>query len=92
MDADTSINSGQKKPDKEHPYGHQRMEYIAGFIVSVIVCVLGVQLILEAIDKIRNPGSEVSYFYLNMVILCYAIIIILLIISFTIIEYLTHRR
>lgn len=65
----------QKKPDKEHPYGHQRMEYIAGFIVSVIVCVLGVQLILEAIDKIRNPGSEVSYFYLNLGILCFAIII-----------------
>lgn len=65
----------QKKPDKEHPYGHQRMEYIAGFIVSVIICVLGVQLIIESVDKIKHNDSELSYFYLNIGILVFAIVV-----------------
>lgn len=65
----------QKKADKEHPYGHQRMEYIAGFIVSVIVCVLGVELILEAVDKIKSNDTSVGYFYLNIVVLAFAIIV-----------------
>ena len=31
-----------KPADKDHPYGHQRMEYISAFVVSIVVCVLGV--------------------------------------------------
>ena len=34
-----------KLADKEHPYGHARAEYITGFIVSVIIILLGLELI-----------------------------------------------
>jgi cation diffusion facilitator family transporter len=41
--------------DAKHPYGHGRMEYISGLIVSFIILLLGVQLILGAADKIFHP-------------------------------------
>ncbi len=41
-----------KKPDKEHPFGHGRMEYFAGLAVSVIILIVAVQLLMDSIDKI----------------------------------------
>ncbi len=44
--------------DKEHPYGHQRIEYIAGFVVSIIILFVGGQLgyssVLKIMDKENN--------------------------------------
>ena len=44
-----------KKPDPDHPFGHGRIEYLSGVAVSLIIIVVGVQLGLESIDKIRSP-------------------------------------
>ena len=44
-----------KKPDPGHPFGHGRIEYISGVAVSLVIIVVGVQLGLESIDKIRSP-------------------------------------
>lgn len=44
-----------KPADAEHPYGHARMEYISGLIVSFIILVLGLQLITGSVDKIIHP-------------------------------------
>jgi cation diffusion facilitator family transporter len=41
--------------DESHPYGHARMEYLAGLIVSVLIIVVGVFLMQSSIDKIINP-------------------------------------
>lgn len=41
--------------DEEHPYGHARIEYITGMIVSVLIVVVGVELIKSSIDKILHP-------------------------------------
>ena len=46
--------SGQK-PDTEHPFGHGRMEYISGLLVSVAILIMGFELIRSSIDKIRTP-------------------------------------
>lgn len=46
-----------KPADAKHPYGHARMEYISGLIVSFIILYLGVQLIQSSIDKIIHPRS-----------------------------------
>lgn len=40
--------------DKEHPYGHERMEYIAGLIVSIVILVVGFQLGMDSIEAIIN--------------------------------------
>ena len=44
-----------KKPDKDHPFGHGRMEYIAGFIISSVIVVVGIELCIESIKKIVDP-------------------------------------
>ncbi len=41
--------------DKEHPYGHGRVEYIAALIVSFMVILVGLQFTTSSIDRIRNP-------------------------------------
>ena len=46
-----------KKPDPDHPFGHGRIEYLSGLAVSMIIIVVGVQLGLESIDKIRTPEA-----------------------------------
>ena len=49
-----------KKPDKEHPFGHGRMEYFAGLFVSVIILFVAFELLTESITNIVN-GTVPSY-------------------------------
>lgn len=44
-----------QKPDNDHPFGHGRIEYIAGMLVSVIILMMGVELFKSALDKILHP-------------------------------------
>ena len=46
-----------KKPDKEHPFGHGRFEYISSLIVSFIIILVGVELFKTAGVKIFNPET-----------------------------------
>ena len=46
--------SGQE-PDPEHPFGHGRMEYISGLLVSVAILVMGFELVGSSIGKLRSP-------------------------------------
>ncbi len=45
----------QKNVDKDHPWGHGRMEYITAFIVDIIIILVGVELFKTSVDKIINP-------------------------------------
>lgn len=40
--------------DQDHPYGHERLEYIAGLIVAIIIMFVGGSLLFSSIDKIIN--------------------------------------
>jgi len=44
-----------KDPDKEHPYGHGRMEYLTGLMISVMIVAIGIQLLRTSIDKTLYP-------------------------------------
>lgn len=46
--------SGQA-PDPEHPFGHGRMEYISGLLISVAILVMGFELIWSSFGKLRDP-------------------------------------
>lgn len=63
-----------KPADEEHPYGHARVEYIAGMIVSFSVLLLGIQLLGSSVQKIFQP-DEVEFSVLSIVILCAAIVV-----------------
>jgi cation diffusion facilitator family transporter len=60
------------KPDKEHPFGHGRVEYIAGFIVSVIILLMGFELGQSSVKKIIAP-TQVDLTALSAVILMVSI-------------------
>lgn len=55
-------------PDKEHPFGHGRAEYVAGLIVSMLILLMGVELGKSSFEKIMNPG-ETSFTLLSLLIL-----------------------
>ena len=54
-----SFKMANIKPDKEHPFGHGRIEYVAALIVGFIVELMGYELIKSSIEKIKNPESVV---------------------------------
>ena len=75
-----------KPADKDHPYGHQRSEYIVSLLIGVIVLALGAILgyqgirdLFEFIKSIQETGkpltSEISdvYFVTTLILLCFAI-------------------
>lgn len=41
--------------DREHPYGHARIEYLTGLFISVLIIVIGAQLLKTSVDKIMHP-------------------------------------
>lgn len=46
-----------KKPDPDHPFGHGRIEYITGFIVSMLILLMGFEIAKSSIEKIFNPET-----------------------------------
>ena len=49
-----------KPVDKEHPLGHGRLEYVSGFIVSIIIIVVGFELLTSSIEKIIKPVTPTA--------------------------------
>ncbi|MBE6605699.1 MAG: cation transporter [Ruminococcaceae bacterium] len=64
----------EKPADDEHPYGHARIEYLAGFIVSLIITVLGVQFFKDSIIAITDKARS-AYSLAAIIILVISIII-----------------
>jgi len=44
-----------KPADEDHPYGHARIEYITGLIVSFLIIMLGGQMVKSSVEKIMHP-------------------------------------
>ena len=60
--------------DEEHPYGHARIEYLAGMAVSVMFILVGVELGKSSIDKILEP-SPLEFSWVLVAVLILAIVI-----------------
>lgn len=65
---------GTKKPDADHPYGHGRMEYVSGLIVSLLIFLMGFELLKDAVAKIKDP-RPVETSWLIFLILIMSILI-----------------
>ena len=63
-----------KAPDREHPYGHGRIEYMTSLIVSAIVLYAGITALVESVKKIIHPES-VNYNTITLIILIVGIVI-----------------
>ncbi len=62
------------KPDVDHPYGHGRIEYITGFIVSGAIIVMAFELIKNSIEKIVHP-APVEFRLLSVAILVASVLV-----------------
>lgn len=51
------VKMASRPADKEHPFGHGRMEYIAALIVSFLVMEVGLSLLKTSVDKIFHPDT-----------------------------------
>ncbi|NLA87038.1 MAG: cation transporter [Clostridiales bacterium] len=57
-----------KPADSDHPFGHGRMEYIAGLMVSFIIVIIGYQLTVSSVEKILHPQETVFSAYVVIVL------------------------
>ncbi|MBE6888975.1 MAG: cation transporter [Ruminococcaceae bacterium] len=64
----------EKSADDEHPYGHARYEYISGFIIAVLVLMIGFELLRGSIDKIISP-TAVEFSWVTIGVLAASILI-----------------
>ena len=46
-----------RRPDRKHPYGYGRIEYLTSVIIAVIVLLAGVTALRESVDKIIHPQA-----------------------------------
>lgn len=59
-----------KPPDKEHPFGHGRIEYLTGLFISVVIMVVGAELFRASVEKIFNPTTlQIDYLVVSVLII-----------------------
>ena len=63
-----------RKPDKKHPYGHGRTEYITATIIAVIVLYAGITSLVESVKKIIHP-EQPDYGTAALVIISVAVVV-----------------
>jgi len=61
-----------QKPDADHPFGHGRIEYLSGLVVSMLILLMGFELAKSSLDKILHP-VPVEADALVLAILCVSI-------------------
>ncbi len=67
------VKVSAKPADKDHPYGHGRVEYIAAFGVAFLVLLMGIELFKSSVDKIINP-QPVTFSAISLCILIFSIL------------------
>ncbi len=63
-----------RPPDKEHPHGHGRYEYIATLVVSFVIFAVGLKLLGSSFDKILKP-QKVTFNIISMIILSISVLL-----------------
>ena len=61
--------------DREHPFGHGRYEYVAGLGISVVILLMGVELIKSSIEKIITPEDKTAFSTLSLAIMIASIFV-----------------
>lgn len=68
------VKISNRRPDKEHPFGHGRSEYISALIVSFIILLVGFELFKGSLEKIFNPVI-VKVSFVPVLILCISVFV-----------------
>ena len=69
-----SFKLSSRPADKEHPFGHERIEYVLSMAVAFSILFIAFELLKESIGKIISP-SDVEFSYIIVIVLCLSIFI-----------------
>ena len=70
-----SFKLAAKPADRDHPFGHARIEYVASMIVSFFVLLVGWNLLRESIDKLFGNLAETRFSWLMIIVLAVSIVV-----------------
>lgn len=79
-----SFRLAAKAPDAKHPFGYARIEYITGMVVSLVVFLLGINLLTSSVNKIMHPTAPEATIP--------AYIIMLVSVAINVVVYSVNRR
>ena len=63
-----------KKPDKKHPFGHGRVEYVTSLIIGIVILIAGLSAIYESIMTLIE-GRIAEYDYISIIVVSIAIVV-----------------
>ena len=72
------VKFANRAPDKNHPLGHGRFEYLGTAMIATVISYIGFTAIFESIGKIINP-NEVNYTFITFLVVSVSVIIKILI-------------
>ena len=64
-----------KPVDKDHPFGHGRMEYLTGFIVSVLIILVGAELLKTSVSTLIHGAEKIDLSLLTFIMLGISLIV-----------------
>ena len=69
-----SFKLSNKPADKEHPFGHERIEYVLSMVVAFLILLIAFELLKESIDKILSP-TALAFDFLIVAVLVFSILV-----------------
>jgi len=70
-----SFKMASKPADRDHPFGHARIEYVASMIVSFLILHVSVDLLSESINKILDPDITTTFSWIMIVVLGVSVLV-----------------
>ena len=82
-----------KPADKDHPYGHARMEYLCSLFISIIITFLGFEMLSTSISKLTGEAEAQSYNLVSIIVMASTVIvkIIVAILNFKLGKHIDSR-
>lgn len=60
--------------DEEHPFGHGRMEYVSGLVISFLIMLMGFELAKSSVEKMIHP-EDMTFSWLTLIILIVSVLV-----------------
>ena len=64
-----------KPADRDHPFGHGRMEYISAFIVSFLILLVGFELLKDSVTALKNGEAMPQFKIVSIIVLIISIVV-----------------
>lgn len=70
-----SFKMAAKPADRDHPFGHARIEYVASMIVSFFIMLVGWNILSDSVEKIFDPEIVTEFSWLMIIVLGVSVIV-----------------